>query len=547
MSAGWQVGIDIGGTFTDVVAIEGASGEVRAAKVATRPEDRVAGLLAALAAVDLDWEDAADLVHGTTMVTNAIVQDELAEVALVATEGFADTLAIGRQNRRHLYRLDLPPKLPPQVPAERRLEVAERLDHQGRVMKPLDPDSVDAVIRRIEASGAGAVAVALLHAYADPVHEEEVGRKLREKFPFVALSNRVNPEAREYERTATTVLSASVMPLAAGYLDRLDAEKPAGARLHLFHSAGGMGAPEALRDLPLGLAVSGPAAGVAAAGRVAGALSLDHAISFDMGGTTTDVCLITDGRAEISSDRTIAGRPLRQPMVAVETIGAGGGSIARLDHGALRVGPDSAGAVPGPACYGRGGDRPTVSDANLVLGYLDPDRVLGDGVRLDGAAARAALVGGGAGDDRRGYGARNYPGRQRGHGSRPPPHLRRARYRRADRHPARLRRRRADACGRGRPRLRHSAGRGAGAVQRVFGGRLRSSRHELYPPAHVPHGADGMGRRAARAGPQGDAGEPRRSANGGRARHRQHRDRGGRGDPLQRPELRDRDRRSLIR
>jgi len=392
MNAGWQVGVDIGGTFTDVVAVDPASGAVRAAKVATRPDDRVAGLLAALAAVDLDWADAADLVHGTTMVTNAIVQNDLAEVALVATEGFTDTLAIGRQNRRHLYRLDLPPKLPPQVPVERRLEVAERLDHQGRVVKPLDPGSVDAAIRRIEASGASAVAVALLHAYADPVHEEELGRKLREKFPFVALSNRVNPEAREFERTATTVLSASVMPLAAGYLDRLEAAKPAGSRLHLFHSAGGMGAPQALRDLPLGLAVSGPAAGVAAAGQVAGALSIEHAISFDMGGTTTDVCLITDGRAEISSDRAIAGRPLRQPMVAVETIGAGGGSIARLDHGALRVGPDSAGADPGPACYGRGGERPTVSDANLVLGYLDADRVLGDGVRLDIAAAHAALA-----------------------------------------------------------------------------------------------------------------------------------------------------------
>ncbi len=375
-----------------MVAVDGASGEIRVAKVATRVDDRVAGLLAALAAVDLDWADVADLIHGTTMVTNAIVQGDLAEVALVATEGFSDTLAIGRQNRRHLYRLDLPPKLPPQVPAARRLEVAERLDHLGNVLKPLDPDSVDAAIQAIEDSGAEAVAVSLLHAYADPVHEEALGRKLAEKFPFVALSNRVNPEAREYERTATTVLSASVMPLAASYLDRLDAAKPKGSRLHLFHSAGGMGAPEALRDLPLGLALSGPAAGVAAAGRIADALSLEQAISFDMGGTTTDVCLITDGRAEISSDRAIAGRPLRQPMVAVETIGAGGGSIARLDHGALRVGPDSAGADPGPACYGRGGDRPTVSDANLVLGYLDPDRVLGDGVRLDMAAARAALA-----------------------------------------------------------------------------------------------------------------------------------------------------------
>jgi N-methylhydantoinase A len=182
------------------------------------------------------------------------------------------------------------------------------------------------------------------------------------------------------------------MPLAAGYLDRLEGAKPDGSRLHLFHSAGGMASPDALRDLPLGLAMSGPAAGVAAAGRIARELGIGHAISFDMGGTTTDVCLILDGQAQISSDRSLGGRPLRQPMVAVESIGAGGGSIARLDHGALCVGPESAGADPGPACYGRGGDRPTVSDANLVLGYMDPERAIGGGLKLDLAAARAALA-----------------------------------------------------------------------------------------------------------------------------------------------------------
>lgn len=390
MSGRWRVGVDVGGTFTDVVAVRG-DGETRAAKVASRRDDPVAGLKAALAAVDLDWEDVADLVHGTTLVTNAIVEDRLAPVALIATEGFGDTLAIGRQNRRYLYRLDLPPKPPPPVPEERRIEVAERLDHEGRVRRPLDPESVEAAVARAAESGAEAVAVSLLHAYANPAHEEALGRALAERFAYVALSNRVNPEAREYERTATTVLSAGVMPLAAGYLDRLDRARPAESRLHLFHSAGGMAAPEALRALPLGLALSGPAAGVAAAGDAAAALGLDHAISFDMGGTTTDVCLITQGRAEISSDRALAGRPMRQPMVAVETIGAGGGSIARLDHGALRVGPESAGADPGPACYGRGGTRPTVSDANLALGYLDSDRVLGDGLRLDRDAAFAAI------------------------------------------------------------------------------------------------------------------------------------------------------------
>ena len=368
MPKGWQVGIDVGGTFTDVIAVHRARGEVRAAKVPSRTDDRIAGLLAALHAVELTWPDVDDLIHGTTIVTNAIVQGDHAKVALIATRGFSDTLAIGRQNRRHLYRLDLPPKLEPQVPANRRFEVTERLDHDGRIMTALEPDSVEDAIGQVEASGAEAVAVSLLHSYANPAHEEALGARLRERFPFVALSHRVNPEAREYERTATTALSAGVMPLAAAYLDDLEAKKPEDSRLHLFHSAGGMASPAALRDLPLGLAASGPAAGVAAAGRMARALGIERAISFDMGGTTTDVCLIQDGEAQIASDRSLGGRPLRQPMVAVESIGAGGGSIARLGHGSLMVGPESAGALPAQpatprAATGRPSPTPTSGSA----------------------------------------------------------------------------------------------------------------------------------------------------------------------------------------
>jgi N-methylhydantoinase A len=391
MSGGWQVGIDVGGTFTDVVAHRSGDGEVRAAKVRTDARDRVAGLRAALAAVGIAWRDVDDLIHGTTMVTNAIIEDKLAPVALIATEGFADTLEIGRQNRRHLYRLDLPPRVSPQVPPERRIEVRERLDHKGEVLVELDGGSVAAAVRAAVDSGAEAVAVSLLHSYANPVHEEALGDRLRGKFAHVALSSRVNPEAREYERTATTVLSASVMPLAAGHLKELEQARPAGSRLHLFHSAGGMAAPEALADLPLGLVQSGPAAGVAAAAHIAGQLGIGHAISFDMGGTTTDVCLITDGQAEIDSDRELNGRPLRQAMVAVHSIGAGGGSIAALDHGTLRVGPQSAGADPGPACYRRGGELPTVTDANLLLGYMDARRKLGGEIMPDPKAAEAAL------------------------------------------------------------------------------------------------------------------------------------------------------------
>jgi len=391
VSGGWQVGVDIGGTFTDVVALHPSSGRVCEAKVPSHPEDPVAGLLAALDAVGIAWDQVDDLMHGTTMVTNAIVQDRLAEVALIATEGFSDTLDIGRQNRRALYRLDLPPKVRAQIPEARRFEIGGRLDAAGSELEPLDEEAIDAVVRAVASSDSRAVAVSLLHAYANGDHEERLGVRLREVLPFVALSHRISPEAREYERTSTTALSAGVMPLAGSYLDRLEASRPPASRLHLLHSAGGMASADALREQPLGLAFSGPAAGVSAACRVARDLALDSAISFDMGGTTTDVCLITHGKAEIRSDRALGGRPLRMPMVAVESIGAGGGSIARADSGALRVGPQSAGAAPGPACYGLGGEQPTVTDANLVLGYLDAGAPLGN-LHLDAGAAEHALA-----------------------------------------------------------------------------------------------------------------------------------------------------------
>ncbi len=392
MTGGWQLGIDIGGTFTDVVAFEPETGILRSAKAKSRPDDPLASLLDGLRAVGVDWAQAADLVHGTTVVTNAIVEGRLAKVALVATEGFADTLAIGRQNRRHLYRLDLPPKAPPLVPADLRVEIAARCEPGGRVTAEPGDDEIAALAEKIAASGAEEVAVALLLAYANPELEQRIGAALRQVVPQVALSHRVNPEAREYERTSTTALSAGVMPLAARHLDRLEEARREASRLHMFHSAGGMAAPGALRELPLGLAFSGPAAGVAAAEKIARELGIENALSFDMGGTTTDVCLIVDGHAEIGSDRSLGGRPLRQPMVAVESIGAGGGSIARLDTGALRVGPESAGAEPGPACYGLGGRLPTVTDANALLGYLDFERPVGGTIRLDRAAAQGALA-----------------------------------------------------------------------------------------------------------------------------------------------------------
>ena len=257
MSSGWQVGVDIGGTFTDVVAFQPSTGALAEAKVRSHPDDPIAGLLAALEAVGISWERVADLMHGTTMVTNAIVEDRLATVALIATEGFADTLAIGRQNRRHLYRLDLEAKIRPQVPEHLRFEVSERCDVHGDVLTPLTADAIEQAVVKVAESGVEAVAVSLLHSYANGAHEERLGERLRQVAPYVALSHRVSPEAREYERTSTTALSAGVMPLAAGYLDRLEASRPAASRLHLLHSAGGMASPEALREQPLGLAFSG--------------------------------------------------------------------------------------------------------------------------------------------------------------------------------------------------------------------------------------------------------------------------------------------------
>ena len=233
--------------------------------------------------------------------------------------------------------------------------------------------------------------MSLLHSYANPAHEKMLGAKLADKVPHVTLSHELNPEPREYERTNATVLNAALMPLVGDYLDSLMANAGTTTRLHLFHSAGGMAAVDAMRGRPLALALSGPAAGVTAAGIVARELGLDRAIAFDMGGTTTDAAVVIDGEVQINSDQRIAGRPIRQLMVAVESIGAGGGSIARLDGGAIRVGPDSAGADPGPACYGAGGKAPTVTDANLVLGYINTDRQLGGAVTLDGDLARAAV------------------------------------------------------------------------------------------------------------------------------------------------------------
>ncbi len=391
MDGSWKVGIDIGGTFTDVIAINGASGEVRTAKVRSRANDPLASIVSAYQAIGVDWQSVSDLMHGTTMATNAIVEDNLAAVALVATKGFRDTIEIGRQNRRELYRLDVTPKLPPLVPAELRLEVDERIGPEGQVLKPLCEDEAGRAGKAVQGLNVDAVAVALQHCYVNESHERMLGERLCQIAGHVALSHEMSPEPREFERTNTTILNAALMPLTAGYLDKMRLGASDTTNIHLFHSAGGMASVEAVKERPLSLALSGPAAGVAAAGKIAVELDLGNAIGFDMGGTTTDTCVVIEGKVQVGSEQRLAGRPVRQLMVAVESIGAGGGSIARSDGNAVRVGPDSAGAEPGPACYGLGGVQPTVTDANMALGYLSTERLLGGVIRLSREEAQKAV------------------------------------------------------------------------------------------------------------------------------------------------------------
>lgn len=390
---GRRIGIDVGGTFTDLVAYEAAAKELRSLKVLTTSEAPAQGVLQGLSAVG---SGADPIAHGTTIVTNAVVEGRGARTALITTRHFRDILEIARQNRGDLYRLDLPPKPAPPIPRHLCFEVTERVAASGRVLVPLAEDEVPALVRTLQALGVEAVSVCLLHSYAAPEHEARLAGALARTFPYVSASHQINAEFREYERSATTALNAMVMPLADRYLADLEAalarEGP-GGRLHLLQSNGGMMSAEAARRRPLAMAVSGPAGGVAASAHLAHALGVRHAIAFDMGGTTTDVCLIADGAAQTVAQRRLGGHPIRLPSLAVESIGAGGGSLIWLGpEGALKVGPRSAGARPGPACYGLGGEAATVTDAHLVAGTLRPDALLGQSIRVDRERAAAALA-----------------------------------------------------------------------------------------------------------------------------------------------------------
>jgi N-methylhydantoinase A len=397
----WRVGVDSGGTFTDVCQIDEVSGDVRVWKVPSTPDDPsraiVGGLIEALS--ENRGSSPADISyfgHGTTVATNALIQHRGAVAGLVTTEGFRDLLEIGRQRRPHLYDLqtDKPPTL---VPRALRIEVGERLRHDGRVEKPLDEPAVREAARMLCRAGARAIAICFLYSYVDPRHEETARRIVEEECPgtFVTCSHDVAPEFREYERLSTVVVNAYLGPTMGGYISRLGTRLiEAGIRVspHITQSNGGVMSFDAARAQPVRTVLSGPATGVIGGLRLGLAAGFRHVITFDMGGTSTDVALIEEGRPKLAGEIEVQGYPLKTPALDIHTVGAGGGSIAHVDRGGLlKVGPRSAGAVPGPACYGLGSEEPTVTDANVVLRTLNPTHLLGGRMRIDRHRAQAAI------------------------------------------------------------------------------------------------------------------------------------------------------------
>ena len=379
------LGVDVGGTFTDFVLWR--DGAVELHKRPSTPDDPSR---AVLAGIDEMGVAPGLVVHGSTVATNTVIQRRGARTALVATEGMRDLLIIGRQTRPDIY--DLEPVTPdPLVPAERRLELSARLHPDGSVERPAEDAEVRALVQAAVEADADALAVSLLYSYANAEHEQRFEGLAAEAGLYVSLSSRVSPEYREVERTATTVLNAYVGPVMSAYLARLEAglaERGTGT-LRVVQSDGGSATPQRASALPVATLLSGPAAGVAGAFQIARQAGFDRIITFDMGGTSTDVALC-DGALPARADIEVAGLPARTPAVDVHTVGAGGGSIARLDAGgALHVGPQSAGADPGPAAYGRGEDF-TITDANLLLGRLPPAGLLGGAMALDVERSRRA-------------------------------------------------------------------------------------------------------------------------------------------------------------
>ena len=402
-----RVAFDIGGTFTDFVLHDSRSNRTITGKVPTTPHDPsvavVTGLNDILASAKIGGGDLAAVLHATTVATNAVLERKGAATGLITTEGFRDVLLIGRQKRYETYDLYID-KPKPLVQRRHITEVRERVGADGSVVTPLDMASVDRAIDALVAAGRQSIAVALLHAYANPDHERRIADRIRQRAPDVALSlsSDVSPKFREYERASTTVTNAYVMPIVDRYLRHLEAtlaEIGCRDRLLIMQSNAGLASPGMARDFPVRVIESGPAAGILMCAEVARSIGRKDVVTFDMGGTTAKLGAIDNGtpaimptfEVDLVRARRGSGLPLNVPAVEMQEIGAGGGSIARVEKGMIAVGPDSAGAVPGPICYGKGGTLPTITDANVVLGYISPDRFNAGTMTLDVAEATAGI------------------------------------------------------------------------------------------------------------------------------------------------------------
>ncbi|MDD9726705.1 hydantoinase/oxoprolinase family protein [Roseovarius sp. SK2] len=391
---GTIVGIDVGGTFTDLVQLDPASGKVRLAKVPTTVENQAFGVMDALAAAEAELAAIDLIVHGTTTTTNVVLERKLSRTGLITTQGFRDVLELGRRTRPQAY--GMTGQFTPIIPRDLRIEVPERVDAAGDVVVPLDEDAVRTAAERLLAEGCEAVVVHFLHAYANPAHELRAGEIIAEVWPngHITLGHAILQESREYERGVTAAVNASVQPILDRYLKRLTDSLSEGGYdrdVLVMNGNGGMVSARLVAREAAKTVMSGPASGVMAAaytGRQAGLVNL---ITYDMGGTSTDVALIRGAEPPVSNEIEIEyAMPIHVPMVDVRTVGAGGGSIAKVNSaGLLDVGPESAGADPGPICYGRGGTRPTISDANLILGRLDAARLAKSGAVAAGDVAQA--------------------------------------------------------------------------------------------------------------------------------------------------------------
>ena len=409
----YRLGIDIGGTFTDGALVDEDSGELSIVKVLTTPANPAEGFMEAVEQAQQKTgfppEALKMVVHATTIATNALIEGNKTRIGMLATEGFRDVLEIGYQTRPRLY--DIFQKKPvPLVPRRWSIGIPERLDHHGQVLKPLDEAAVERAVAFLKAEGVEALVVCFLHSYINPAHEQRAAEIARAAFPeaFLSVSSEVCPEFREFPRASTAAVNAAVMPVVSRYVDDIQsrlAARKIEAPFYIMQSNGGVMNAEAARDKPVFMVESGPSAGVIAAAALAREMGFDNVISFDMGGTTAKVGLVRGGQPTLSTEYEVgslshspigegkgSGYPVRTPVIDLVEVGAGGGSLAWIDPGgSLRTGPQSAGAEPGPACYGRGGTRPTLTDANLLLGRLNADYFLGGQLKLDTAAARAAL------------------------------------------------------------------------------------------------------------------------------------------------------------